>query len=338
MNKIEQHNSATETILTLLQTKGLGRKTVKKIIDIILDNPNKSSLLGDVSSLNNILQSDKNLLKNTAIRIKIPDKSDLAKGNSSARMIIEESKEKGIKIINYFDKSFPQRLRSISDSPLILFVQGNERCLWPNNEVAVIGTRNPSDYGLSVAWRIGSHLAQNGIIVVSGLAEGIDAAAQQGCVDSSGQTVAVLAHGHGFIYPASNRDLAEDIVKKKGCLISEYPPLEKPTRYSFVDRDRLQSGLSSAVLVVETAEKGGTMHTADFCVAQGRTLWALRNPSKETTTKYTAGYRKLLNEYGAKPINWDDGAEVKAFVKEIRDDDFLTIKEIFRQKTLVDYY
>jgi DNA processing protein len=337
MNKIDMHNSIIETTLTLLQTKGLGRKTSKSILDVLWANRNETGQLFEMSNLHAILCNKTSINKSVA-RFKIPDKFDLEKGNSNARKIISESEKLGLKIIDYYDDIFPNRLRSLSDAPLILFAMGNEKCLLSNNSVAVVGTRKPSDYGSDVARRIGLKLARNQIVVISGLAEGIDAAAHRGCVDGPGQTIAVLAHGLKSIYPASNRNLAGNIVEKNGCLISEYPPSEKPTRYSFVDRDRLQSGLSAAVLVVETAEKGGTMHTVKFCIDQGRMLWAVANHLDKANANYVAGFRKLMDEYGAKSIYWDNDREVEAFIKAIRAEDFKNGKEILRRKSLEDYY
>jgi len=295
-------DSSVETTLTLLQTNGLGRRSAKLILNILWEDGDNIAQSYSMSELHDILCSIAMGVKPIK-RFKVPNKNELEIGNLNAQKIISESERLGFKILNCYDDVFPARLKSISDAPLILFARGNEKCLSSNNAVAVVGTRKPSSYGSDLARRIGVKLARSQVIVVSGLAEGIDAAAHQGCIDGFGQTVAVLAHGLKSIYPASNRGLAEEIVEKNGCLVSEYPPSEKPTRYSFVDRDRLQSGLSSAVLVVETAEKGGTMHTVKFCLAQGRMLWAAEAHPNKTSKNYKEGFQKLVNGYGARSVN-----------------------------------
>lgn len=337
MVEIEQYMPTTEMVLTLLQTKGLGRKTAKIILDILTTDKEGLGSSYDGLHLYSILQKNKDKLKKAIKTFNLSNKSDLDIGNDVAHKILNESDARELKVITYYDAIFPPQLHDISDPPLVIFVKGNEKCL-SNSAVAVVGTRKPSKCGEDTSKYIGNRLACSGIVVVSGLAEGIDAAAHRGCVEANGQTIAVLSHGLGMIYPATNRNLAEDIVDKGGCLLSEYPPFKKPTRYSFVDRDRIQSGLCKAVLVVETAEKGGTMHTVKFCVNQGRILFATLPHSNATNASYMAGYQKLVNEYNAKSINWESEKEIHAFIKEIIAEEFTTGEEISLQTKLSDFH
>jgi DNA processing protein len=232
-------------------------------------------------------------------------KKDWQNASENAIKIFDFSEKLDIKIINYFDEKYPSRLKTISDPPPILYYKGNIDFLSKDLSIAVIGTREPTDYGVRAGEKLGELLAFCNIPLISGLAEGCDSNAQQGCVNNNGQTAAVLAHGLDRIYPRQNEKLAQQIISQKGCLISEYPPGVKPTKFSFVDRDRLQSGLSDAVIVVETGVKGGTMHTVNYCLKQNRILGCISHPSEYLTLPQSTGNQMLISEKKATPINID---------------------------------
>jgi DNA processing protein len=232
-------------------------------------------------------------------------KDDWIAASNTAKKIIDFSEKLDIKIVNYFDEKYPTKLRNIPDPPVILFYKGNIEFLSKNILIAVVGTREPTEYGIRAAGTIGELFANCKIPVVSGLAEGCDAYAQQGCVNKNGQTVAVLAHGLDRIYPKQNENLAHEILSKNGCLLSEYAPGIRASKFSFVDRDRLQSGLSDAVIVVETGVKGGTMHTVNFCIKQNRVLGCISHPPNYLTLPQSAGNQMLIAEKKAIPINID---------------------------------
>lgn len=207
--------------------------------------------------------------------------------------IIHFSEENDIKIIGRNSPYYPSLLSKIDNPPELLHIKGNievlkEKC------VAIIGTRNPTEDGICMAKSSGEKLAQNGYAIVSGLAKGIDAAAHEGALKANGKTLAVLAHGLHTIYPKQNKNLADDIIENNGVLISEYFWGKKSTKSSFVERDRIQSGLSLSVLVIETVEKGGTMHTVKYCTDQNRLLAVFEPPITSSSIQHYSGNYKLI--------------------------------------------
>ena len=205
----------------------------------------------------------------------------------------------GIQAVPFFSERYPRRLRNIDDPPVVLFVKGQIEALHGSRSVAIVGTRNPTEFGERAAQNAGKLAAESGIVVVSGLALGCDAKAHDGCVGSNGVGVAVLAHGLDRVYPASNRDLADRILDCGGCLVSELPVGVKPTRWAFAYRDRIQSGLSDRVLVIETDVKGGTMHTVDFSRKQQRPLACIEHPAGISSASQSRGNRMLIEQGAA---------------------------------------
>ncbi len=208
--------------------------------------------------------------------------------------------ELGIRALSFHDPGYPERFRGIPDPPAVLFVKGSADGLHPGKAVAVVGTREPTPFGERVARRWARRAAEAGFAVVSGLARGCDTRAHEGCLEAGGLTVAVLAHGLDSVYPPENRGLAERILAAGGCLVGEYPAGSRPARRNFVERDRLQSGLSDAVLLVETETGGGAMHTARFARDQGRPVGCLDRPRRAGSR--TDGNRKLVAAGLAEPI------------------------------------
>jgi len=168
---------------------------------------------------------------------------------------------------------YPALLREIGDPPPVLWVRGN-RGVFSRPAVAIVGSRAASAYALAVAMRLGRELAERGLVVVSGLARGADGAAHRGCLGTGGQTVGVLGSGIDVVYPAEHRDLAVS-VSKNGALVSELGPGAPPLPEHFPLRNRLISGISLAVVVVEAAEKSGSLITARFALEQGRDVCAV---------------------------------------------------------------
>lgn len=198
-----------------------------------------------------------------------PDAIEQAVQSAAASM--SACRKNGWKIVNKFEQGFPDRLQQIADPPVLLYCQGDLAGLSCFPSVAVIGARAASEQAVQTAYQLGAGLAHIGAVVVSGLALGCDTAAHRGCLDHGGYTSAVLPAGLDAIYPPQNSGLAAEIAAS-GCLLSEYPPGVQPARYRFVERDRLQSGLSDVVIVVETEANGGAMYTARFAKRQGRRL------------------------------------------------------------------
>ncbi|MHC1714908.1 MAG: DNA-processing protein DprA [Acidaminococcaceae bacterium] len=214
--------------------------------------------------------------------------------------------ENNIEPITIFDTRYPRNLMNLIDPPIVLYCKGDASILNNSYIIAVVGTRKPTPNGKKAALRFGSFLGDNGVIVVSGLAVGCDTQAHLGCLDAGGKTIAVLASGLDEIYPKENAELAEKIVDTGGCLISEYPPTYKLSKANFVKRDRIESGLSSAVIIVEAPLKSGTMHTANYALMQNRLLGAYLHSFKEFQLKEAEGNRYLIDSQKAIALRSSD--------------------------------
>ncbi len=171
------------------------------------------------------------------------------------------------------DVRFPTALAAIHDPPETLWIQGDIDALRAPS-VAIVGSRAASPYALEVARRLGADLARRNVTVVSGLARGVDSAAHRGALEGGGITIAVFGCGVDVIYPPEHRELAARITER-GALVSEFPPGMPPLRPNFPQRNRIISGLSLAVVIVEAAEGSGSLITADFALEQGRTVLAV---------------------------------------------------------------
>ncbi|MDO5022666.1 MAG: DNA-processing protein DprA [Eubacteriales bacterium] len=190
------------------------------------------------------------------------------------------------------DKEYPTLLKQIQDPPFALFYYG-KLPQNPYKAVAIVGSRRETKYGSRMAQNIAEDLALNNVIVVSGLAYGIDSAAHKGSLKGKGKTVAVLGSGLKNIYPKDNIPLARDIIKAGGCILSEYPLDSKPLPYHFPVRNRIVSGLCQAVLLIEAREKSGTLITIGHALNQGREVFALPGPVDMPTS---AAPHRILKE------------------------------------------
>ncbi len=187
--------------------------------------------------------------------------------------IIHCCQQHQVKILLATDKMYPPQLKEIHDPPGILFCRGP---LKPTDglSIAIVGMRRPSHYGLQTAYRLAEELSRAGFTIVSGLARGIDAAAHRGALAAGGRTLAVLGSGVLNTYPQENHELAESITAQ-GAVLSEFPPLNPPTRGAFPQRNRLISGLSLGVIVVEAASRSGALISARHALEQGREVLAV---------------------------------------------------------------
>ncbi|MCB5250673.1 MAG: DNA-processing protein DprA [Candidatus Cloacimonetes bacterium] len=176
--------------------------------------------------------------------------------------------------ITILDDEYPEELRNIFHPPLFLFGMGNIDILSEVKKGGVVGTRKPSAYGRIVTQKICQQLCYADFVIVSGLASGIDSEAHKAALEAKGKTIAVLAHGFDLIYPPQNRELAKKIIKY-GLLLTEYPPYSKMSKWNFIQRNRIVSGLSKFVAVMEGKAKSGAMLTANFAMEQGKEVFAL---------------------------------------------------------------
>lgn len=209
-----------------------------------------------------------------------------------ARREIQFMKKHSIKASFMLDDDYPRNLREAPDAPIVIYTLGDTD-LNADRSIAIVGTRKPTGNGVETCRKITEDLGVYfpDLLVVSGLAYGIDAAAHTAALDNSLATAAVMAHGLDMIYPSAHRELARRIVKNGGCIISEYPSGEKPFRQRFLERNRIVAGLSAATIVVESAIKGGAMSTANIAFSYSREVLAVPGrPSDEQS----AGCNSLI--------------------------------------------
>lgn len=194
------------------------------------------------------------------------------------------------------DNSFLNRLKNIDKPPKKLWYLGN----LPENRtsVAIVGSRKPTNYGRAITVELASTLAKRGVIIVSGLAIGHDSLAQRACLEAGGTTIGVLANGLDTIYPASNTQLARQIIAQGGALISEYPPATPIFKHQFLARNRLVSGLADLLIIVEAGERSGTLNTASHALNQGCDIMAVPG---NITSPLSYGCNKLIAQ-GATPV------------------------------------
>lgn len=176
-------------------------------------------------------------------------------------------------LISYIDDRYPALLKECYDAPLLLYVRGDPALL-SKPQLAIVGSRNPTKMGCEIAMQFAAYLAESHLVITSGLALGIDAASHRGALQTSGKTIAVMGTGMQYIYPSSNQKLAEEIIEN-GALISELPREMSPKAKHFPMRNRIISGLSLGVLVIEAAIHSGSLITARFAIEQGREVFAI---------------------------------------------------------------
>lgn len=266
-------------IIGLSFVKGIGKVKTKKILSG-LQNFN----LTEKEFLDHLKQE--NLIKEEELVF-------LNQYLSKAEKILEKAANEDVKVISFFDEEFPEHLKNIPNPPIQLFTKGNISKLNNlNKSVAIIGTRNPEEISKKNAFEIAEKLAQQNYIIVSGLAKGCDTAAHEGCIKSKGSTVAVLPSNLHNIYPKNNTQLVEKIIEFDGCLVSEYFFGQETQDHNFVERDRLQSGLTCTVILIQSDIKGGSMHTINFAKKQNRNICAM----KPLNDRNFLGNKKIIDE------------------------------------------
>jgi len=196
------------------------------------------------------------------------------KSSDAADEILRACDNRRISLLTWQDACYPQLLKNIPDPPLVLYYEGRLPLFNEEVTVGIVGTRTASVYGLKHAKELGYQIGRGGAVVISGCAAGVDRAAMEGALTSGKTVVGVLGNGTDVVYPAFNRNLYED-VRRNGCLISEYPPGTQPTRESFPARNRIISGLSMGVLVVEAPRNSGALITARYALDQGRDVFTI---------------------------------------------------------------
>ncbi|MBI4687050.1 MAG: DNA-protecting protein DprA [Nitrospirae bacterium] len=237
---------------------------------------------------------------------------------------IKLAEKKNINIVPLSDKLYPEGLKHLTDAPLVIYVKGKLKD-FDKYAVAIVGSRMPTDYGLQVAERISRRLASSGLTIVSGMARGIDAMAHRGALSAGGRTIAVLGSGVDVAYPAENRGLMRAI-SSGGAVVSEFPLGTIPDKGNFPRRNRIISGLSLGVIVIEAAEDSGSLITARYAIEQGREVFAVPG---NVTSGVSKGTNDLIKK-GAKLIEDADEVidELRHQIKGILKEDRQAVKSL----------
>lgn len=279
-------NLMTEYIVKALLLPRIGRKTAFKLFDY----------------LNFRLSSDEeffDFLSENAQKFRLPDysKTEFEQCLKSYENILQTNEQNAVNTVSFYDDDYPELYKNLIDKPIILNYIGDISKVNDLPSVAIIGTREPSASGAKAAIRFGEIFGERGFNVVSGLAIGCDAGGHNGCLTMNGFTTAILAHGLDLIYPKENKSLANRILDGGGILLSEYFVNQKPLANYFVERDRLQAGLSNGIIVVETDIKGGSMHTVKFAKENMRRIAAYNHGNPELLKHpKTKGNQMLIRE------------------------------------------
>jgi DNA processing protein len=275
--------------LALSLTPGLGPSRIKKLTE-------------QYGTAERVFQASLTELEATGMRAVSAQSIATGKSLELAQEECGKAIEARAKIISLSDPEYPSRLKEIYDPPVILFVKGSVEVL-AQPGIAMVGTRHPTPYGSGMAERLSTDLAARGLVIISGMARGIDTMSHRGAIAAKGKTIAVLGTGIDVMYPKENTRLAEQIVALGGALISEFPVGTFPAPQNFPIRNRIISGLSAGVLVVEAAEYSGTRITSRLALEQNRDVYAVPG---NVTNKNSWGPNTLIKQ-GAKLVaTWED--------------------------------
>ncbi|MBX7172319.1 MAG: DNA-processing protein DprA [Pyrinomonadaceae bacterium] len=262
-----------------------------------------AKLLQRFGSAENVFHATRSELESLRLRAEAIDSIQNKEFHDKAEAELEQVKALGGDVLILDDGSYPFLLREISDPPITLYVRGNWQACFDAPCVGVVGSRKCSTYGENASQMLSRDLAKEGICIVSGLARGIDSAAHRGTIEAGGKTIAVLGTGLDNIYPKENARLVEEILESGGAIVTQFPLGTPPLRENFPYRNRVISGLSLGVLVVEASEKSGSLITARLATEQNREVFAVPG---NITSKNSFGTNYLIKS-GAKLVQqWQD--------------------------------
>lgn len=259
---------SNEDLIRLQLIKGLGRKTISKILTYMESKKIRLNSFSEALIL----------IKHMKIKRLTIDEETI---ENEAKKIFESCKKNKIKIIGLYDQDYPYKFKLIEDRPLVLYVDGDLELLNATNNIAIVGTRSPSQEGYEISSIMAEKLTEEKCSIVSGFASGCDEAAHYGCLQAKGRTLALIPTGH-LIALKQNRPLYNMIILNGGCIVSELPPSAKAEKYSFVDRNRLIAAISEGVIVIEGGLKGGTSHTVKFAQQYNKPVAYTTNVCKLT--------------------------------------------------------
>jgi DNA processing protein len=275
--------------LALALTPGLGPTRVRKLVD-------------HFGGAERVFQASLTELEATGMPVVGAQSIATGASQESAQQECAKAAACGAIILSLGDPGYPQRLKEIYDPPVVLFVRGSAEVLSLPG-IAMVGTRHPTPYGLGMAERLSKDLAARGLVIISGMARGVDTASHRGAITAGGKTVAVFGTGIDVFYPKENSRLAEQILSQGGALISEFPVGTFAAPQNFPIRNRIISGMSAGVLVVEAAEYSGTRITSRCALEQNRDVYAVPG---NVTNKGSWGPNTLIKQ-GAKLVaTWED--------------------------------
>ncbi len=262
------------------------------------------NLLSRFDSIEAIFEADFSKLMNvdsisTLLAKKINDsKGKLSKSKQKLETELNKLAKLKSRLISYWDEEYPSNLKRIYSPPILLYIKG-DLIEQDSNSIAIVGTRNASDYGIVTTKKFGSDLSRQGITIVSGMARGIDSVAHRSALQNGGRTIAVIGSGIDVIYPPENKKLFNEITES-GAIVSEFEPGTKPDAQNFPRRNRIISGISKGTLVIETKLNGGAMRTARYALEQNREVFAIpgnidSSNSEGTNILIQMGEAKLTN-------------------------------------------
>jgi len=301
MNKANALNP--DDIYALSLIPGIGNESLKKLVN------SESSLSELISSPEDKLRLLVKGIRATSI---LALKNEMTAYQDEAKNRLSNYERRGIELISYWDENYPAYFKLIDDAPVFLYAKGNLKLLEERKCVAIVGTRECTDRGFSIALNLSRAFAKKDYCIVSGLALGIDTAAHEGALAENGPTIAVLVDVDK-IYPTENKGLAESILEYGGLLLAENPPGTKVFGGLFVKRDRLQSALSLAVVPCETSINGGTMHTVRYSQEQNRLLLIpdfAEYQDYDFNSEQYAGIRQIMKSGQARIISKLDAPNI----------------------------
>ena len=305
---LEAPSAETICWLALALTPGLGPSRIRKLAE-------------QYGTAERVLQVSLTELEATGMQAVSAQSLATGKSLELAHDELAKAVQAKARIISLNDPKYPPRLKEIYDPPVILYVKGSVEVL-SEPGIAMVGTRHPTPYGSGMAERLATDLAARGLVIISGMARGIDSSSHRGAIAANGKTVAVLGTGIDVAYPRENTRLAEQILALGGALISEFPVGTSPVPQNFPIRNRIISGMSAGVLVVEAAEYSGTRITSRCALEQNRDVYAVPG---NVTNKNSWGPNTLIKQ-GAKLVaTWEDvweelPADVQLSLKSVQNE------------------
>ncbi|MDR7856280.1 DNA-processing protein DprA [Tissierella sp.] len=271
-------------ILIWLNSLGIGNSNIKNVVEGFSDLPEFWA------------SDSKQIRAMKGIRDEVKEKILYNRNIDNIKSLFMNIEKQNIDIVTIFDEEYPTGLRYLNDSPQVLYIKGNN---FLNNSIAIaiVGSRKATSYGKWACEKFTKELVELGVTIISGLASGIDTIAHKTTLENDGKTIAVLGNGIDNIYPKRNLSLYKEI-EREGTIVTEFPLGTPPLAYNFPQRNRIISGLSKGVIIIEAQEKSGSLITAHHALDQGKDVFALPG---NINSIFSGGTNKLIKD-GAKPL------------------------------------